>query len=347
MSRDGAIFVVGSSRSGTNLLRAILNKHSRVWLAGETHYFDDLRPRLGDGAATPLAGAQRAEAERYFLALAHRPYGYGGDPGGSALDPDELRELAGKLGGSGDAYLEAYCILQARRRDKPVWAEKTPRHVFRIDEIVAAFPDAKVVCLIRDPRAVIASNRDWHRAKPADGAFADARAADRERTKRSYNIVLASLLWRSAVRSAQAAYRGYGPDRIRLLSFERLAGDPTAELPPLCEWLGLEYEPGMLEIQVVNSSYESGDATGVSAEPVDRWRSKLSDQEIAIVQRYCGSLMDELGYEQLPVHASPLQLAWAGASLVPATVRAGVANRARLGRVTEYVRRRAAPAFSR
>src|SRR4051794_22824414 len=148
-------FVVGSSRSGTNLLRAILNKHSEVWIAAETHYFDDLRPRLGVEAAAPLSPEGRARAERYFLALGHRPYGYGGDPAQSTIDADELRALAEELGGSGDATFEAYCLLQARRRGKTRWAEKTPRHVYRIDDLLAAFPEAKVVCLIRDPRAVV------------------------------------------------------------------------------------------------------------------------------------------------------------------------------------------------
>ena len=45
-SADYPIFIVGASRSGTNLLRAAMNKHSTLWISGETHYFDDLRTRL-------------------------------------------------------------------------------------------------------------------------------------------------------------------------------------------------------------------------------------------------------------------------------------------------------------
>jgi len=343
------IFVVGPSRSGTNLVRALLNKHSEMWIGAETHYFDDLRPRLGTGARTPLEGEQRDETERYFLALGHRPYMYGGNPDESSLDRDELRRLAGELGGSGDAYFEAYCSLRARGRGRPHWGEKTPRHVYRIDEILEAFPDGKVVCLIRDPRAVVASNRDWHRARPRENQhFPEARAADQLRAKRSYNIVLVSLLWRSAVRSSYDALRRHGPDRILLQRFERLAGDPAAELPRLCEWLGLPYEPGMLEIPVVNSSYQSADEVqGVSVEPVDRWRSLLSEREVGIVQGVAGDLLDELGYERLPVQASPLEVGLAWASVGPATVRAAIANRDRLGRVGQYVRRRAVPALSR
>ena len=53
---SGEIFVVGASRSGTNLVRALLNAHSRLWISAETHYFDDLRPRLPGNGTEPLAG---------------------------------------------------------------------------------------------------------------------------------------------------------------------------------------------------------------------------------------------------------------------------------------------------
>ena len=53
---SGEIFVVGASRSGTNLVRALLNAHSTLWISAETHYFDDLRPRLPGNGTEPLAG---------------------------------------------------------------------------------------------------------------------------------------------------------------------------------------------------------------------------------------------------------------------------------------------------
>ena len=104
---SGEIFVVGASRSGTNLVRALLNAHSMLWVSGETHYFDDLRPRLTGSGASPLTGEDRERCERYFLALSHRAFGQAGDADESRLDRDELRALAQELGGTGDAYFEA------------------------------------------------------------------------------------------------------------------------------------------------------------------------------------------------------------------------------------------------
>jgi Sulfotransferase family len=343
------IFVVGASRSGTNLLRALLNAHSRLWVSGETHYFDDLRPRLPGEGQTRLEGTDRELCERYFLAISHRAFGQQGDPEASRIDRAELRSLADELGGTGDAYFEALCRLRARHHGRQWWAEKTPRHVYRIDDILGAFPAAKVVGLVRDPRAVIASYRDWHGAGARRGVEEhEELAADRKRTKGSYNIVLQCLLWRGVVQATYAAQHRHGPDRVRVQRFEVLAAEPEASVRELCGWLDLDYEPAMLEIPVVNSSYAtSGRPDGVSREPVERWRTRLSPREIGIVQHTCGRQMDELGYDRDAVQASPLALGWAWTTAPFAAARAAVVNRQRLGRATQYARRRVASGFSR
>ena len=345
---SGEIFVVGASRSGTNLVRALLNAHSTLWVSGETHYFDDLRPRLTGSGTAPLTGEDRERCERYFLALSHRAFGQAGDPGESRLDRDELRALAQELGGTGDAYFEALCRLRAKRHGRERWGEKTPRHVYRIDELLTAFPEAKVVCLVRDPRAVVASYKDWHGAAARRGVTESTELeADRERSRRSYNPVLMSLLWRGVVRASFAALERHGPERVRIQRFERLAAAPEAEVRELCAWLGLDYEPALLEIPVVNSSYATTGA-GVSSEPVERWRERLSPAEVGIVQSVCEPLLSELGYAPRRRRRSRRSGSPGPGERFRSRPRApAVVNRRRLGKATQYVRTRARAAFSR
>ena len=286
---SGEIFVVGASRSGTNLVRALLNAHSTLWVSAETHYFDDLRPRLpgiGHRAARRRGpGALRALLPRALPPCLRPGRRARGEPPRRATSCAAWRS---ELGGTGDAYFEALCRLRAERHGRERWGEKTPRHVYRIDDLLAAFPEAKVVCLVRDPRAVVASYKDWHGAAARRGVTESAELeADRERSRRSYNPVLMSLLWRGVVRASFAALERHGPERVRIQRFERLAAAPEAEVRELCAWLGLAYEPALLEIPVVNSSYATTGA-GVSSEPVERWRERLSAREVGIVQSVAG-----------------------------------------------------------
>jgi hypothetical protein len=343
----GPVFVVGASRSGTNLVRALLNRHHTLWVSAETHYFDDLRPRLPGAGTQRLEGEARDRCEEYFLALEHRPFGQDGDAASSKLDRDDLRFLADQLGGTGDAYFEALCRLRARRHARDSWGEKTPRHAYRIDDLLAAFPDAKVVCLVRDPRAVVASYRDWHAAAALRGETeSEQLQADRERSRRSFNLVLMTLLWRGVVRASYAALRQHGPERVRIQPYERLADAPEAEVRDLCAWLGLEFEQTMMEIAVVNSSYRTT-GLGIATEPVDRWKQRLSRHEIGIVQSVASPLLEEAGYEREPVPTPALRLTWAFATVPFAAGRAAVQNRARLGRVSQYARTRVGSAFGR
>jgi hypothetical protein len=337
---ESPIFVVGPSRSGTTLLRRILNGHSAVSIAPETHYFDDLRPRLGQRAVTPLERSDQERVERYFLALSDKVYGHAGDPSRSTIDVADLREEARSLGATADAYFAAFCRLRMRFLGRSRWGEKTPRHVFRIDDIRVAWPEAHVVCVVRDPRAAVASYRDWKRGKePSD-------SADRARVTRSYNVVLNSLLVKGAIAAEEKALRDHGPGYIRLVRYEDVASEPEGAVRELAHWLGLEYEPAMLDVPDMFSSY--GDVQrGISSVPVERWRRKLSPTEISVIQTCCRGAMERHGYSSERVSPPLFELARTWLSVPVAVARAAAANRKRLGSTSDYVLRRLRLALSR
>lgn len=346
------IFVVGPSRSGTTMMRLIVNQHSLTWVTAETHYFDDLRPRFRGRVGAVLTPAEAKLCEDYFLALAHRPYGRGGSPeSATRVTRGELREAAARLGDGPDAYFRAYCETLARHNGRERWGEKTPRHVFRIPEMLALWPEAKVICMVRDPRAVVSSYRYWKagdegQAEPAK-ALDPGFAADEQRARRSYNVVVISLLWRSAVRASLEARRRFGEDRVRIQRYEPILRQPEASLRELASWLGLEYLESLLDVPVLNSSFGMRGRVGISSEPLERWRSNLPPAELSVIQTCCGSLMDDLAYSREPVKAPAREVARAWATTPVAFARAFVVNRRRMGNVGEYLWRRLRPATSR
>ena len=230
----------------------------------------------------------------------------------------------------------------AGREGATVWGEKTPRHVFRIPEILAAFPKAKIVCMVRDPRAVVASYRDWRyqgglRQAEHDMEFQAAIRADEERAQRSYHIVLASLMWRAAANAAFAAQTRFTEQRVRVVNYEQVTDAPEATLRAVADWLGIAFDPGMLAIPLHNSSATKFDAqAGVSQAPKDRWRKALSDREIGVIQKVAGKSLGAAGYRPLAVKSSPLDLPRAYAELPFAISRAALANRTRYASLPSY-----------
>ncbi len=351
-THESPIFIVGASRSGTAMMRSVLNNHPDVLISGESHYFDDLRVRMADHVTSKLDDEQRQECEDYFLALDHRPYGHGGDPEKSDTNREDLRRIADERGQGADAYFEAFCIVRANREGKGIWGDKTPRHIFRIPEILERYPNAKVVCMVRDARAVVASYRDWRNQGgfdlEHDPTHAEALAVEEERAKKSYNLLLMSLIWRSTVNAAVSARQRFGADRVYLQQYEQMVTDPEAAAREVAAWLGLEFTPSMLEVPMHNSSFSQfEEKSGVSTEPMKRWRKKLSRREIAVIQSCCGRVMREAGYELEPDRVAAPVVWWEWIKLPFATMRATMANKDRMGNIPQYIWRRMRLAMGR
>lgn len=343
---DRPVFIVGASRSGTALLRSSLNRHPGLHVAGETHFFDDLRTRVP--REQRLQGRPRDEVVALFRGLSHRPYGFGGDPDEGWLEAEDLIERANARGGRADDYFAAFCELEGLHECGVLprrWGEKTPRHVYRIDELVEAFPEAQVVVMVRDPRAVVASYRDWRDKTgfdvTSDEGLDEALTRESMRTRLSYHPVLATVLWRASVLGAAAARRAHGPATVRVVRYEDLVSNPRVVLRELSSWLGEDFHEAMVAVPVHNSSHMTFDRHGgFRPDAIDRWRDKLTDDEVAAVQTVAGRVLRGCRYERVPVAAQGLRaIPWLLGT--PATVvSAARANRGRMGAPVEYVLRR-------
>jgi hypothetical protein len=130
-----APFVVGVGRSGTTLLRLMLDAHPLLAIGPETQFVPDVLH-----SADPVASI-----------IGSRTWGDFG------LDPDELARRAGGKDLAG--VLRAFYSLYAESQGKPRWGEKTPGYVKNMDAIAAVLPEVRFVHLIRDGRDVALSRR--------------------------------------------------------------------------------------------------------------------------------------------------------------------------------------------
>jgi hypothetical protein len=124
-SNHRPIFIVGCQRSGTTMLRLMLDSHSQISCGPETRFLEDLE-RIVDGDWRRLS-----------------QFGY----------PQEewLRRIR--------LFFEGIQSDYARSRGKTRWADKSPRYALHIPFLMQVFPDAQIVHVIRDGRDVAVSHR--------------------------------------------------------------------------------------------------------------------------------------------------------------------------------------------
>jgi hypothetical protein len=130
-----APFVVGVGRSGTTLLRLMLDAHPQLAIGPETQWVSDVI-----NVADPVSAI-----------VGSRTWGDFG------LDPDEFTRRAADQDLAG--VLRAFYGLYAESQGKTRWGEKTPGYVRNMDSIAAVLPEARFVHLIRDGRDVALSRR--------------------------------------------------------------------------------------------------------------------------------------------------------------------------------------------
>jgi hypothetical protein len=298
-----AIFIVGVSRSGTTLMRRILDKHSRVGIATENHYLGHLLAREGTRRYFRRLGDPRDDAVvREMVELIYS---------GELQRRSRLRELSpywrwltSRVPREDiEAYLlasdrserglfAAFLRIYADRRGKAIMGEKTPAHLDYVETLLDWFPRARVVHCMRDPRAVYVSELR-RRSEQATG-MPYRQLARVPALLGRFVLLQVTWAWARAVHRHRLLQRRY-PDRYRLVCFEDLVAAPEATLDELCAFLGLVPEPRMLEQKVTSRGALVGTA-GFDAAAADRWRGRIDPGAQTALQLLLGRRLPEMGY---------------------------------------------------
>lgn len=263
------IFIVGVPRSGTTLLAAMLNAHPRIAISPET-FFLEWALRL------PHADLSRDADFGDFW----RDYTRSGPFAHLRLDGEELRQRFRRCDSHTFADLLAV-ILEgyAESRGKPRCGEKTPRHYLYVDTILEWFPGARVVFVVRDPRAVAASLLlvPWASDDAEEHGW---------RWKRSMELLA----------------RFEADPRVIATRYEDLVSHPTAELLRLCSHIDEPFEDGMLEFAaeaaalVAGESHKQNVLRPLDVDSLHKWERQLSARQTAAIEHIAADGMAARGY---------------------------------------------------
>jgi hypothetical protein len=299
------VFVVGVSRSGTTLLRHILNRHSQVAVCPESNYLGNLLPWEGVRATLRRQFGDLRDDEQ-VVRLVQFLYGGGLDRSSRWRPPSRLwtwlvrqvpeEEVARRLLASDRSDRALFSLIMtayAEAKGKPVKGEKTPAHIRQADILLAWFPAGRIVHMMRDPRAIYVSELRRRRQSPGSLPYRILR-----RIPGALPLVIlaqVTLAWSEASWRGGRAMRRH-PGRYLIVRFEDLVSRPEEEVRAISTFLGLEFEPGTLEQEVVSQGTRLGEA-GFDSHAASRWRSSLPGWVDAWFRILLGGRLRRFGYE--------------------------------------------------
>lgn len=268
-------FVVGNDRSGTTMLRLVLDRSAEAAVPPESMFLLDYAPvrrRGGLDDATAAAAFVR-EVWRHPKV---RLWDLEGEP------PDVPPGL-----GHADAYrfaVESPFRAYARAAGKARFGDKTPAYLHAVDELLAVWPEARIVVLVRDARDVALSVT----ALPFG----------------PNNAYAAAQWWARGIRRGWEAERRH-PEQVLTVRYENLVADPETHVRAVCAHVGLGYNSEMLAIErsdpakIVESQagWFPQVSAGITTSEAGKWRTRMPAQDRRVVAAVAGPELAGLGYD--------------------------------------------------
>ena len=274
-------FLTGTMRTGGSLLINLLSVHSDVLVLNErVHFF-----RYVYGQINPFDQIAIKELlELQNLRLKYRNQ--------VSIDVGETYE---KIASEGFGYRAIYDALMAnfaRQTGKVHWGEYTALAWRRIPNFLELYPEGKVLHVIRDPRAVLAS---WKKLSSIpNNAYLNA----------IFNWI------DSASYAEKFSEMDPSARKYKCLKYEDLMTDPETVIPELCDFLEIEMDPKMLMpevwqqelkktkvVTIPRSAHDGPNVVGFSEKRIANWKQSLSKEDIHLVDFLCSDLMKHFAYD--------------------------------------------------
>lgn len=262
--------IVGTPRSGTTLVQRLTCEIAGVIVPPETHFFVHFYPKLLSASDFPLSATQLRMALRAYSSLPTSQ--------GLHVDEDAVGALLKwRCNGPADLFSALVCSLSnAEQRI----GEKTPDHLRWWEPLTSALSNLKLIDVVRDPRAVVASNLEVPWGMDSHVALAEKWLLDRHEMLR--------------------AKRELGPDKYLQVRYEDVVARPDVARRRIADFLDIGYDTaaptGVKTHHEWEQAWKRGALEPVTTARVAAWRSSLPDSQVTQINAICRKEMRPLGY---------------------------------------------------
>lgn len=264
------IFLVGLPRSGTKLLRSLLDGHTNISMLNvETDflpYWVHLANELGDLSDYKNFQAFYSEIEtcQYFFYSTQMRQMIQCKDWYDACETFSVADIFDK-----------FVKIETNANEAQVWGDKTPKYIKCIPLITELYPGARIVHITRDVRDVsVSSNNAWGKS-----------------------MLRTAAVWNDDIVKAHTIGKQL-QDQYYTLQYERILESPKQELEKLCTFLDLDFEESMLTVDA--STENLGDtqgATNVVATNKKKYKSRMSAKTLLRIEEAAKEGMDIFGYK--------------------------------------------------
>lgn len=265
-------FIVGAQRSGTTLLRLILNKHPDIGIPEESSFLFPYLKRKVLMDDRPVSYKRKLTFFEYVLNDPQfAKWNIRIDPVEMLKKPEAtLRELIGFL-------YSSFC----EKHGKTICGDKSPKFIRKLNTIRECYPESKFIHIVRDGRDTYLSLR-------------------RKEYALSRSTAVAAVEWRTKVLLANR-FLSRCPQRTITIRYEDLISDPPAVINKVCDFLGVKYVETMLSFWKDAERYIDRGHSELIFRPVDganqkKWLHELSSDDLKCYEALAGATLRQYGY---------------------------------------------------
>jgi hypothetical protein len=265
------VFIVGMPRSGTTLLQGILCNSRTYFPMLETHFFS----RVAYGLPEKNFSRKNRKQMRRILRRKSKIY---------------VPEIVWPEFQSQKEIFE-YIIGTFNRQNKNTFLEKTPRHVFFYLQILKYYPDAKFICMIREPKNTVSSMLTMSQ-------------------KREKSVLRISLFYNKI---ANAIIKIMPNRNVVVVKYEDLVDHSDQTLKKICQFVNIPFDSKLIKTVtapagIISEPWQNKniDLKTIQQNNSERWREVLNEGQANLVTFVTKSYASKFDY--IPVY-SPLAVA--------------------------------------
>lgn len=268
LTKNGPVFIVGMNGSGTTLLADCLSNSPELYVfPRETRMIPWLIVNL-----PTFKDLSIPENRKKLLDVISKFKVF------KVLQEDALRSELATVTPTLANILDIIFTYLAKKEGKERWVEKSPMNLQFILQIAELFPTAQFIHIYRDGRDVARSNHRRFRKNPYWTIFR----------------------WRQIVQRGRRDGEQMDSERYLEISYEDLTRSPEETLTQVCNFVGIQFTPRLLECawpaDAVSGQRARKQKSGTIVQNSTLWKSYFTAAQLEKLEHIAGKLLAELGY---------------------------------------------------